>query len=128
MTYFSPWRTRLDPNWTNSELFQTRFRYSLAEPKCTEIISDKSPGFVIYGTNQTRHGPKYDSIASSFYTDKPGMVGLAPKWVRLAPNGTNPGAPNALKSDLKKPRICPIWSQSDPLWSQTYHPWYLYII
>ena len=32
-------------------------------------------------------------------------------------------APNALKSDLKKPRICPIWAQSDPLWSQTYHPW-----
>ena len=31
-------------------------------------------------------------------------------------------APNALKSDLKKPRICPIWGQSDPLWSQTYHP------
>ena len=56
----------------------------------------------------------------------PGMVGLAPKWVRLAPNGTNPGlfsagAPNALKSDLKKPRICPIWGQSDP--RQTYHPW-----
>ena len=48
------------------------------------------------------------------------MVGLAPKWVRLAPNGTNPGlfqirfqciwrpAQNALKSDLKKPGICPI--------------------
>ena len=33
------------------------------------------------------------------------------------------GAPNALKSDLKKLRICPIWGQSDPLWSQTYHPW-----
>ena len=32
-------------------------------------------------------------------------------------------APNALKSDLKKPRICPIWGQSDPLWSQTYNPW-----
>ena len=32
------------------------------------------------------------------------------------------GAPNALKSDLKKPRICPIWGQSEPLWSQTYHP------
>ena len=30
--------------------------------------------------------------------------------------------PNALKSDLKKPRICPIWDQSDPLWRQTYHP------
>ena len=45
-------------------------------------------------------------------TVTPGMVGLAPKWVRLA-----------LKSDLKKPRICPIWGQSDPLWSQTNHPW-----
>ena len=32
-------------------------------------------------------------------------------------------APNALKSDLKKPRICLIWGQSDQLWSQTYHPW-----
>ena len=31
------------------------------------------------------------------------------------------GAPNALESDLKKPRICPIWGQSHPLWSQTYH-------
>ena len=30
---------------------------------------------------------------------------------------------NALKSDLKKPRICPIWGQSDPLWGLTYHPW-----
>ena len=36
------------------------------------------------------------------------------------------GAPNALKSDLKKPRICPIWGLSDPLWSQTYHPCYIY--
>ena len=34
-------------------------------------------------------------------------------------------APKALKSDLKKPRICLIWGQSDPLWSQTYHPWLL---
>ena len=61
-----------------------------------------------------------------------GMVGLAPKWDRLASNGTNPGlfpirfqciwrgAPNALKSDLKKPQISPIWGQSDPLWGQTY--------
>ena len=31
-------------------------------------------------------------------------------------------APNALKSDLKKTRICPISFQSDPLCSQTYHP------
>ena len=27
------------------------------------------------------------------YEPEPGMVGLAPKWVRLAPNGTNPGKP-----------------------------------
>ena len=33
----------------------------------------------------------------------------------------------ALKSDLKKSRICPIWGQSDPLWSQTYHPWFVCI-
>ena len=32
------------------------------------------------------------------------------------------GAPNSLNSDLKKTRICPIWGQSDPIWSQTYHP------
>ena len=35
--------------------------------------------------------------------------------------------PNEPKSDLKKSRTCPIWGlsdrgQSDPLWSQTYHP------
>ena len=62
------------------------------------------------------------------------MVDLAPKWVRLAPNGTNPGlfqirfqciwrpAPNALKSDLKSPGFVQFGVQSDPLWSQTYHP------
>ena len=76
-----------------------------------------------------------DSWMSNEFRRNTGMVGLAPKWVRLAPNGTNPGlfqirfqciwrpAPNALKSDLIKSRICPIWGQSDPLWSQTYHPW-----
>ena len=51
-----------------------------------------------------------------------GMVGLALKWVRLAPNGTKPGLfsdhvpdlsnlgvqSNVLKSDLKKSQICPI--------------------
>ena len=52
---------------------------------------------------------------------RPGMVGLAPKWARLASNGSDPGLfqnifqyiwlnePNVLKSDLKKSRICPIW-------------------
>ena len=38
------------------------------------------------------------------------------------------GAPNTLKSDLKKPRICPIWGQSDPFLSQTYHPWHSHVL
>ena len=78
---------------------------------------------------------KPPSIIHSIHTwpiaSRTRMVGLALKGVRLAPNGTNPGlfqirfqciwrpAPNALKSDRKKPRICPIWGQFD----QTYHPW-----
>ena len=49
---------------------------------------------------------------------QPRMVGLAPKWVRLAPNGANPGnfqirfstfwrgAPKCTESDLK---IGEIW-------------------
>ena len=45
------------------------------------------------------------------FGSKVGQIG--PKWE---------GVPNALKSDLKKPQICPICGQSDPLWSQTYHP------
>ena len=53
------------------------------------------------------HNTKIDTRPADSAT---GMLGLTPK------------APNALKSDLKKPRICPIWGQSDPLWSQTYQP------
>ena len=69
------------------------------------------------------------------------MSGFATKWIRFTLNGTNPGhfqnvlksdleksricEPNVLKSDLKKSRICPIWGQSDPLLSQTYHPCYM---
>ena len=34
---------------------------------------------------------------------------------------------NVLKSNLKRSLICPICGQSDPLWSQTYHPWLYYI-
>ena len=45
-----------------------------------------------------------------FIVVTPGMVDLAP---------------NALKSDLKKPRICLIWGQSDLLWRLPYHPWFM---
>ena len=54
-------------------------------------------------------------------------VAVGPKWdksgffFRSDFSAFDAPAPNALKSDLKKPRICPIWGQSDPLWSQSYH-------
>ena len=82
-----------------------------------------------------------------------GWPDLGPKWVRLTPNGTNPGLcqikfqyilaksdksgpfsdqisvhfgavrQNVLKSDLNKSRICPIWCQSDHIWTQICHAW-----
>ena len=73
----------------------------------------------------------YASWVVSCYT---GMVGLAQSgsdWLQMGQirgffrsdfSAFGAPAPNALKSDRKKPRICPIWGQSDPLWSQTYHP------
>ena len=33
--------------------------------------------------------------------------------VRLVPNG----APKCTETDLKKSQICPIWGQSDPIWT-----------
>ena len=60
---------------------------------------------------------------------------LAPKWVRLAPNGTNLGnfqirfstfwrpAPKCTQSDLKNSRICPIWGQSDPISVPIWSTW-----
>ena len=64
--------------------------------------------------------PPPGGISVKETADNSGMVGLPPKWVRLAPNGTILGlfqiifqciwrpAPNGLKSDLKKSRICTI--------------------
>ena len=50
------------------------------------------------------------------------MSDCGPKWFRLPTNGTNL-CQNVLKNYLQKSQICSIWCQSDPLWSQTYHPW-----
>ena len=38
---------------------------------------------------------------------QPGMVGLAPKWVRLTPNGTNPGRQMHLNLIWKIPGFVP---------------------
>ena len=48
---------------------------------------------------------------------------LAPKWVRLAPNGTNPGNFQITESDLKISGICPIWGQSGPIRALIRSPW-----
>ena len=74
------------------------------------LLNNKKSGSTRFEFNV----PTFQNLVISFpHQDRlsSGMVGLATKWVRLA-----------LKSDLKKPRICPIWGQSDPFWSQTYHP------
>jgi len=63
-----------------------------------------------------------------------GMLGFSPKWVRLAPNGTNSGIFSdqiqhiltqwAKCTDviIKKSRICPIWEQSAPLCAEANIP------
>ena len=57
-----------------------------------------------------------------------------PNWVRLARNGSNLrlfkisfstfwlAEPKCTETDLKKPTICPIWDQSDPIWMPNWHP------
>ena len=40
----------------------------------------------------------------------------------------DPASQNVQKSDLKKSRLCPMWDQSDPLWTQMCHPCAIYNI
>ena len=68
------------------------------------------------------------------------MVGLAPKWVRLATNGTNPGfffrsdfsvvrSPNALKHDLKKnPGFVPFGANLTHFGAKPTTPEYEYVL
>ena len=72
------------------------------------------------------------------YKCKSELSDLGPKWVRLAPNGTNSGtfpdkisvhfgspSQNVLKSDLEKSRICLIWPNlypNPPSWVQVRLP------
>ena len=63
-----------------------------------------------------------DCFISDFLTvsGRQGCQIWDPNWVRLATNWTNLGlfkwAPKCTETDLKKPQICPIWGQSDPIW------------
>ena len=75
--------------------------------------------------------PNLTSLLTAIVTCEAGMVGLIPKWVRLAPNGTNPGLFQIRFQCIWRggANCTEIWSekvpdlsqlgQSDPLCSQT---------
>ena len=97
-----------------------RFK-ELRNSKYPEIYLNLSETFFPYLTT-------WKSNSTSLLTD-PGCLSiwLCLIWclVRDDNYGTNVsqiGEPNCTEFDLKNPRICPIWFQSDLLWSQTYHP------
>ena len=51
---------------------------------------------------------------------------LGPKWVRLAPNGTNPGIfqisePKCTESDLKNSRVVPFGANLTHFWPKYFH-------
>ena len=67
----------------------------------------RPPGAGLTHTRDGRFGSKVGQIGPKW--DKSGV------FFRSDFSAFGAGAPNALKSDLKKPRICPIWGQFDPL-------------
>ena len=80
---------RLTINRTNLGLFKISFQYILAGwvrwAKLYWKMILKNPRFVPFVANLTYFRHKSDLCVEA------GMVGLAPKWVRLAPNWTSPG-------------------------------------
>ena len=112
----------------NTCLFKIRFQFTLA------LWVSKSHGFnycSIWGLSDPFSAPNMSSLGEGRKGKncceaglRQEMVGLAPKWVRLAQNGTNPGLfqKRQMHWNLiwKSPGFVP---KSDPLWSQTYHPW-----
>ena len=55
----------------------------------------------------------WDDVSAS--QTAPGMVGLTPKWFRLAPNGTNPGLFQIRFLCIWRPKVC----QIDPKWDKS---------
>ena len=96
-------------DWKLPVLYLTMFYIIYLTPPSRQVHTSKPK---VWG-NSTSFGPKV------------GLIG--PKWDKSGPFSDQIwvyfGAlwQNVLKSDLKKSRICPIWGQSDPLWSQTWH-------
>ena len=91
-----------EQNGTKPGLFHIRFQKKVPElshlgpirstlSKCNEISTEKVPNFSQIRSNLSHFEAKPDSpVGLTTGHTQPGMVGLAPKWVRLALNGTNP--------------------------------------
>ena len=110
-----PKLVRMTQNGTNPGLFHMRFQYISAH-------WEKVPDLFRYVPFRPIFYPKSDIpdwFVSTLWSDTR-RPDLAPKWVRLDPNGTNQGIfqirfstfwlgePKCTESDLKNPRICPI--------------------
>ena len=115
--------------WSTSELLWC-FAMSLECTSCTHSLLYFSStfdclGIVFSGQTAIKIGVNHNDVWH-FWT---GMVGLAPKWVRLAPNWTNPGIFQIsfslfwLTEIWKNPRNLSILGQFDPLWNQIWPPW-----
>ena len=59
------------------------------------------------------------SIRDGRFSSKVGQIG--PKWDKSGDFS------DQISVHLARGRICPIWGQSDPLWSQIYHPCILFM-
>ena len=69
-------------------------------------------------TQQKENG--WAGIRDGRFGSKVGQIG--PKWAKSGAF-SNQISVHLAPGPGKRPRICPIWGESDPLWSQNYHPW-----
>ena len=88
-----------------------------SEPKRTGISSEKNPGFVLF---VAQSGQLFAQVWPPWHRSRvvieTGMVVLAPKWVRLAQNGTNPGLFQIRFQCIWRPgaKCTEIWSEKSP--------------
>ena len=86
---------------------------------CPEVMLWLIPALVLRN-NWTKSTHVFHSFQNAGVSNRLKVSQIGHKWIKTGIS--------VLKSDLKKPRICPIWGQADSLWSQTYHPWERYRI
>ena len=96
--------------------------FKITDPKCTETGLKNSPTCPIWSQTDTIWMASLTSLPTDSLHDEPcqlsdaGMVGLDPKWFRLAPNGTNPGLFQIRFQCILRPRAkcTEIWSENTP--------------